>query len=232
MIKDVKKIILSMIPESIRAYLGRNLNDNSDTSQHGEISVLMGLVRENYPKYLVDVGAHNGVYLSNSYPFIEEGWHAIAIEPLPKPFAQLQATYQQNKNVVCVNKACSNAVGTAQLFIGSDGDVGTMATLCADDNEWFDAHRTNNYVEVVVDTLTNILTEAQFPQDFSLLLVDAEGMDYEVLLGLDFDKFQPRIIVTEDYEVNPEKHQKKFQLLENNGYTLAEHVGCNTIWIK
>ena len=33
-----------------------------------------------------------------------------------------------------------------------------------------------------------------------MLLIDAEGMDFEVLNGLDFDRYRPTIIVTEEYE--------------------------------
>lgn len=107
-----------------------------------------------------------------------------------------------------------------------------MSTLCMDDNEWFQRHRSNKSIDVEVDTLTNVLAENDFPKDFSLLLVDAEGMDYEVLLGLDFDRFQPRIIVTEEYVSNPEKHSQKYQLLRDHHYILYREMGANTIWVQ
>jgi hypothetical protein len=64
-----------------------------------------------------------------------------------------------------------------------------------------------------------------------MLLIDAEGMDYEVLQGLDFNRFRPRIVVTEEYISNPEKHHNKYRLLPDRDYTFYKMVGCNTFWI-
>lgn len=72
----------------------------------------------------------------------------------------------------------------------------------------------------------------KFPEDFSLLSVDAEHMDYEVLLGLDFDIFKPRIIVTEDTDLYREKQDQKDQLLRDNGYVLVKKIACNSVWVK
>jgi hypothetical protein len=55
-------------------------------------------------------------------------------------------------------------------------------------------------------------------------------MDYEALLGLEFSRFRPTIIVTEEYEWEPDKHAAKYGLLIRNRYTLVQKVGCNTVW--
>lgn len=206
--------------------------DTRDTSQGGEVSALKSLVQPGDPKYLVDVGAHDGKYLSNSWPFIEDGWNAIAIEPLPSVFNVLKNNHRRHKNVVCINKACADTPGKLPLYIGADGENGQMSTLCTDDNEWFRQMRSDQSILVDVVTLTSILDEHKWPSNFGILLVDAEGMDYEVLLGLDFKKYQPRIVVTEEYASNPEKHQKKYDLLRQMGYTYHSLVAYNTIWVK
>jgi hypothetical protein len=51
------------------------------------------------------------------------------------------------------------------------------------------------------------------------------------LLGLDPQKFRPRVILTEEYENNPEKHRRKYQLLQDRGYRLHATVGYNTAWV-
>lgn len=203
-----------------------------DTSQGGEVAVIKALIEPDAPKYLVDVGAHDGKHLSNSWPFIKAGWKAIAIEPLPSVFDELVKNHSNHKNVTCLNLACSDKPGTLPLYIGIDGESGQMSTLCTDDNEWFRQNRSNKSITVSVETLTNLLEQQQWPRDFSILLVDAEGMDYEVLLGLDFDKYQPRIIVTEEYASNPEKHKNKYEFLRSKGYTYHSLVAYNTIWVK
>jgi FkbM family methyltransferase len=203
-----------------------------DTSQHGETSAITELLGSNWPNYIVDVGAHNGQFLSNSWPFAQRGWRLLAIEPVPALFQELVQNYQNHPNVTCINKACADYQGQQRLYIGTDGELGGWATLCLDDNEIFQERRSENYVMVQVETLTALLAEHRFPKDFSILLIDAEGMDYEVLLGLDFDRYQPRLIVTEEYPRNAEKHNRKHRLLMDNHYQLHKHVGANTIWFR
>lgn len=203
-----------------------------DPSQHGEVAALRELLKEGFPPYLVDVGAFDGEALSNSRPFVLEGWRAVLIEPHPVQFSRLRRLYEHEPAVRCVNKACSDATGTLPLYLGSDGDDTMMSTLCTDDNPWFRANRSDTAVEVAVDTLTNVLDAASCPEDFSILLVDAEGMDYEVLRGLDLERYRPRIVVTEEYISNPGKHNAKYRLLLDRGYTFYRMVGCNTVWIR
>jgi FkbM family methyltransferase len=204
----------------------------ADVSQHGEVSALCALLKDGFPPYLVDVGAYDGAALSNSRPFILDGWQAVLVEPHPVQFSRLQRLYENDPAVRCINKACSDAPGVLPLYLGADGEDTMMSTLCTDDNPWFRANRSDAAVEVEVDTLTNVLDGASFPEDFSILLVDAEGMDYEVLRGLDLERYRPRIVVTEEYISNPTKHNAKYRLLLDSGYTFHSMVGCNTMWIR
>jgi FkbM family methyltransferase len=183
-----------------------------DVSQHGEASILAALVGDDWPRYLVDVGAHDGHSLSNSFPFLELGWSGVLVEPLPQAFSLLAERYGSRADVHCVQAACAEREGRMPLSVGSDGPLPMTSRLGGDGD-----------VDVAVRTLTSVLEEAGAPTDFSFLLVDAEGMDGAVLAGLDFDRYRPRVIVTEDAEPH---------LLEGRGYVLYTVVGAvNSIWI-
>ena len=95
-----------------------------------------------------------------------------------------------------------------------------------------DFARSDRSIQVPVDTLEHILDEASFPRDVGILLVDAEGMDYEILRGADLERYAPRLILTEEYISNPEKHRNKYRLLLDSGYTFCEMIGPNTLWIR
>ncbi len=202
-----------------------------DPSQAGEAGTLLRLLRPDFPHSLVDVGAHDGVTISNSRTFALEGWDAILIEPHPELFAQLEQANADLPGVRCLNIACSDAPGSLPLYFGKNDAYNTMSTLCTDVNPWFSNVRSEEFVMVPVRTLTDVLGECQWPRDLCLLMVDAEGMDYEVLLGLDFQLYRPRLIVTEEYISNPSKHRSKYRLLLDQGYTFHSMVGTNTIWI-
>jgi FkbM family methyltransferase len=155
----------------------------------------------------------------------------VLVEPLPEVFEQLQQRYVDRPEVHCFNCACSDSNGSKPLFLGRDGSRGMLSTLCEDDNDYWRDVRTSERIVVPVTTLTDLLQRSNAPPDFSVLLVDAEGMDFEVLSGLDFDRFRPRIVLTEEYAWNPRKHLAKYRLLRKRGYCLWRQVGVNTVWV-
>ena len=61
----------------------------------------------------------------------------------------------------------------------------------------------------------------------NLMSIDTEGMDYEVLEGLD-SKYKIHIIITEDYSKTKDI---KYKLLESKGYKHINQEGINSVWI-
>ncbi|MBI3415747.1 MAG: FkbM family methyltransferase [Verrucomicrobia bacterium] len=198
-----------------------------DTTQHGEFALMQKLAASGGPRVFVDVGANDGFYGSNSFPFVARGWRALLIEPHPGPFAKLQKLHAGKPNVTMLNLACADAPGKLPLWIGTDGDEGTLATLCTDDHPHFQKARTDQNVLVTVERLDAVLSGQKIPTDFAILSIDTEGMDYEVLLGLDLTVWRPRVIVTEDY---PPKDAVKADYLRRHGYTHRQQIGANAFW--
>ena len=227
----IKRILPTRLANIIRS-VRQKFKTTDDTSQSGEGEIINRLISKNScEQFLVDVGAHDGISLSNSYPLVKAGWRAILIEPNPAVFAKLQRAHSSKSDVTCLQMACSNSAGEADLFFGSDGENGFFSTLCRDENEWFSKARSQFSTRIKTETLTNVLRQHKAPSAFGLLLVDTEGLDFEVLDGLDFSQFRPRIIVTEEYKSNVDKHAAKYALLVKNSYSLVQKIGCNTIWI-
>lgn len=206
-------------------------NTDEETSQAGEVDVLRRLLPAHAPRLVVDIGAHDGRFLSNSYPFIASGWTGILIEPLPSVFERLVANHRRHPHAVCVNVACGAAPGLAPLFIGTDGELGQNSTLSTDDTDWMRDHRTDRSIEVRVEPISSVLDEQGISGDIGLLLVDCEGMDLEALQGLDPTRHRPWIVVTEQYAQNPAKELTKAELLRSWGLTFRSSVGYNDIWI-
>jgi FkbM family methyltransferase len=205
--------------------------NGEEASQRGEDAVLRYLLPANAPKFLFDVGAHDGSHLSNSASFMEAGWEGVLVEPSPVPFAALSMKYASYDRAHCVQAACSDHVGTEQLFFGSDHDGGTNATLCTDDNEWFASTRSDRAIEVPVTTLNDLCTYYSAPAAFGLLLVDAEGMDLEVLRGLNPQQHRPLVVCTERYLHRLDKEDAKAELLRSWGLVHHGAVGWNDLWV-
>jgi FkbM family methyltransferase len=198
-----------------------------DTTHNGEFRAMWRLLPENAPKVVVDVGANDGFYGSNSFPFVARGWQAILIEPHPVVFERLKARFARSPHVTCLNLACAESRGKRPLFLGTDGETPSLSTLSADPALLSQKGRTSKSLLVPVETLADVLSAREVPPDFGVLSVDTEGMDYEVLQGLDCSVWRPRVIITEDYEP---KEALKAKYLESHQYHLRTRIAGNTIW--
>lgn len=199
-----------------------------DTSQLGEASLAHSLAEPDWPRWIVEVGANDGITASNARLFLRRGWHALLVEPNPHIFPRLVENVKAWPRAQCVQVACSDAPGTLPLRIFADDPTGMLSTIHtkAESNRG----RTRPVAEVhevEVLTLTALLDDYQVPSDFGILSVDAEGHDLQVLQGLDFERYRPRLIITESDE---RTEDEKRSLLQDQGYALTEHVGVNTFW--
>ena len=198
-----------------------------DTTFSGEFSAIRKLIGPDCPRSIVDVGAADGFYGSNSYPFLARGWRGLLIEPHPGSFAKTQKLHERKTSVVCLNIACADTDGERPLYFGTSSD--SHSTLCTEDSERFRKVRSENFKMVQVRRLDTVLSEQRFPNDFGVLTIDAECMDYEVLLGIDLAMWRPRLIITEDYKP---KNPQKYDYLQKRSYLHSGQCGGNSIWMR
>ena len=78
---------------------------------------------------MVDVGANDGFYSSNSYPFIARGWQALLIEPHPDAFRKAQQLHRKRKQVILLNAACSDRDGELELQTDAADEGGSHSSL-------------------------------------------------------------------------------------------------------
>jgi FkbM family methyltransferase len=199
-----------------------------DFSQSGETQVIRRLMKPFPERDFVEVGANDGISLSATFGLVVDGWRGLSIEANPTVFRLLQQNLSPYPDAEVLCLAVSPVTGRVKLYLGKNDANGFFSTISTDDSPWYREHRSAEFVEVDSEPLTRILYSHGIEHRFGLLLVDAEGMDLEVLQTLDFGLFRPRLIVTEDYEA---KNEPKFSLLRGADYRFIERVGCNTFWI-
>lgn len=93
-------------------YLNLNNFKKNIYSQNGEDGIIEELSKRlnlNNKKnnWCVEFGAWDGVYLSNTYNLVRNGWKAIYIEGDTKKFQDLLKTAKENKNIIPINKFVS-----------------------------------------------------------------------------------------------------------------------------
>lgn len=195
-------------------------DDLVDFSEYGQPAALLRYLPPSVPRMLVDAGAYDGVQGSNSRQFLLNGWRGILIEPIPALFELLRENSRQLNDVHLFNCAVANRNGRAAISYAAGNETGQGASLY--NHEFNDAYR-----DVEVLTLNTILALVNAPREFGLLMVDTEGGDLEVLQGIDFARYQPAVILTEDFTL---KDAEKQRLLTAAGYDCREKIGADSIW--
>ena len=198
-----------------------------DTTWHGQFQTLARLLRNTPPaeRVVVDVGASDGFYSSNSYPFIKRGWRAILVEPHPVAFANASRLHRGNEAVKVLNMACGEKSEIGRLVVFRNDDGGSRSVLSSPARRHTGLGGSTE-ISVPVEPVAALLQRYQIPRTFGLLSVDTEGGDYQVLLGLDLSRFRPLVIITE----NCPNNTVKFEYLHEHGYRLHNQVEADTIW--
>ena len=93
------------------------------------------------------------------------------------------------------------------------------------------AHRRQlgNTVRVPVERLSRLLEREGVPEDIHFLKVDVENHEKEVLMGMDFQRFRPWLIVLESTLplTSIPSHENWEYILLQNGYTFLAQHGIN-----
>lgn len=191
-------------------------------SQNGEDCLLWELF--DGPGFFVDVGAFDGVHLSNTLSFEEEGWDGICIEAHPEMFELCR----RNRKARCIHAACvGNRAGTSVAF-----EVETLGLLSGIRLDYADLRRRyegrglpfegTRTISVPVVTLDEVLNGAP---DVDFISIDVEGTEMDVLRGLDLERFRPRAIVVEAN--HPAEGRRMQNHLRTSGYRLGRVLKQN-----
>ena len=163
------------------------------------VADLLGNMRKGV---FVDIGANDGVTISNSLYFEKQlDWSGIAIEPIPSVFEKLR----KNRTCDVVNGCVTPSPGKA-TFLEVAGGTNMLSTL-AIHNVGLTARRLRNnakrsnasIVEIEVDCFTlNSLTEKFGISEIDFLSIDTEGGELEILKSIDFDRTPVKVLSVEN----------------------------------
>ena len=202
-------------------------------------------VHENYFQsikggFFVDIGAHDGVSLSNTYFFeTEMNWSGLCVEPTPETFAQLT----KNRKCHCVNGCIANHKGVAKFldishFPGKE-HIEKIDMLSGLIDKFDPRHLdrielaieqevgTAEVIEVQCFLLNELLDELNvYHVDF--LSIDTEGGEFEILESIDFSRFQIDVITVENNYGDP----RFIPFLESKGYRFVEALAQDLLFIN
>ena len=152
-------------------------NLNYDCENNGELFLLKKLNHSNNLSCIFDVGANIGTY-SLLARNINQKSLIFAFEPVPETFIELQKKVS-NKNIKTFNFALGSDTGEVKMLVSKDSK---LSTLVLDNNYLLDKDD-SKYVTVKIITGYEFLKNNYDLGRISLLKIDTEGYESEVLKG-------------------------------------------------
>lgn len=178
--------------------------------------------------FYVDVGAGHPIELSVTKHFYEAGWRGINVEPGRGFLDLLESDRPRDVNL---GIALSDREGTTTLH-----EVLEMPELSCVSAAQAEALRARGLTlrsrEVPLRTLARVCAE-HAPDTIDFLKVDVEGHEREVILGADWRRWTPRVVVVETRleGVDGPMHPRWEPLLRDAGYDFASEDGVNRFYV-
>jgi FkbM family methyltransferase len=188
----------------------------------------------------VKVGANDGI---TGDPFGDSllknaAWRGLLIEPVPYCVERLNLIYEDRSRFTIDQVAVGRVPGTTTFYYVSEDARRSLPDL----PDWYDQlgsfdrqhilkHLDGKLepfiiaVDVNVDSLSNILRRHRV-SDITLLHIDTEGYDLEVLKSVRLGEVLPSCIVIEHKHLTSNDRWELLALLEAEGYTVR-NTGCD-----
>lgn len=189
------------------------------------------LFKDKSEGFFIDIGAHNGIYFSNTYFFEKSlNWVGLCIEPNPSRFKEL---VKNRPNSICLNCCVSNYSGFAD-FLYVSGYSEMLSGLCSGYNkehlkrvekEVSEGKQHSDTIKVEVVDFIQLLDIYKISY-VDILSIDVEGSEFDILSGIPFSKVKIDVIVVE----NNYGDLKIRMFLKKQGYKFIVHVGDDDIY--
>lgn len=203
-------------------------------SQFGEDLILeqaFNIINDKNISYL-DIGANHPYLLSNTYYFYRRGSYGTLIEPDPKLFRILKKKRPLD-NVLNIGIGFGKKIVNAKLYIMSNPVLNTFSFEEAKRIEMETKDKIIYDVNIELIPINFILEDLRSLPSF--ISIDVEGLDYQILESMDFQKYRPALICAETLTYQPitggVEIKKIISLMKKKKYKIFANTRLNTIFI-
>jgi FkbM family methyltransferase len=197
-------------------------------AQHGEDRWLEKYFRGKRDGFFVEVGAYDGIVLSNSYYFEAIGWQGILVEPDPGKAAKCRSNRPRSRVFECA--AVTSPTATEVVFYAvENGEVYSTINMTDEHRERMSAYGLIfSETRVAARTLDSILEAAEC-RSIDLLTIDVEEAELEVLHGFDIKRWRPAVVMVETNSRFRKADIRSYFV--ENGYVFRHSIDINDFYV-
>lgn len=226
--KQFAEIARAALRAEAKARLGC---DVSGHSQHGEDFFIWQRLEFKPEGTYIEIGAYDGVSLSNSLFFEQIGWKGMLVEAHPD---LVDACRKSRPDASVVHAALGEKDGGKVTFSMVRGSVGldTLSFVSTNDRHRRRIEANHGRIEIVdvpARNLESLLAESGI-REVDWISVDVEGAELDVLKGAGLNRFRPKIILVEDNSGGVDTSVTDY--LDQFGYQLEQTIGCNDLYVR
>ena len=169
--------------------------------------------------FFIEIGACDGVYLSNTLLLEKSGWNGIICEP--SKYWQMRI---RGRNCLISKKAIFSESGRKIKFdeFQTSPELSGFNEYLDDDNnkqQRSKGYKNNAFQSYEVETITlnDLIAENTDKKEIDYISIDTEGSEYEILKNFDFKKYCVETFTIEHNFIE-DKREKIYNLLTKNNY--------------
>ncbi len=189
-----------------------------DSAKQTESELVWDFFKQSPQGVFVEVGANHPTVDNQTWFLEQRGWSGVLVEPNPD-LVRLLVEQRLRSRVVHAAVGAPGQPDDVDLLLGLNPLHSTLTPMLGD-------QLSGKTVRVKLRTLNSILDQVGVER-IDFLSIDVEGMELQVLQGLDFKKHAPRLILIEEHRRDYTKHF----YLRHQGYRLVRRTGRNNWYV-
>lgn len=198
-------------------------------SQNNEEEIISRYFKGHAGTFL-DLGANDGITLSNTYFLHLQGWGGTLVEPSPEAFKRLETNYLGTTHTL-INAAVADFNGEAVLHHSGEhlgtGDISLLSTINTESKKRWVKESWSDITVPVINFAT--MMGISKIKTFAFISIDTEDTELLILPQMDLQSLGCRLLCV---EWNGQRQNEFDAIILPQGYTLIHKNGENLIYSK
>ena len=199
----------------------KNKKPNSHYAEFAEDVMVNRILKKIKKGFYVDIGAYHPYKGSLTYNLYNRKWNGMNLDISKSSIDLFNIARPSDININC---AVSEFNGETYYYENSPINQ-QNSLISQDDNQ--------KKIKIQSYKLSEIL-KMQNVNSVDYINIDTEGNEFEVLMGIDFNKINPTLFTIEDnsFDLNNEIKKKKIIFLKEKNYELINIIGVTMFFVK